>query len=282
MKREEAELLKEKYYAATATPEEQRRLAALLRSEACPEEWADERRGLLALLALEETSLPEGFGVRLAERLERERRTLRRVRLQRFVRAAVAAVVILIPATLLLRLALQQSPDTPPVAEAIKEAQKMEKAQRPAPVVNAGQGGMAEAGQVKKAEGRAQLKVAPKAVLASAAPERHERRQRAAKAESEATATPALAGSVSVPETPTPVIPDKAGQDGTPPETPGTEPSTVRRGLKTLPQTAASVEAQLERTRESRDRMMAEARAYMAGNCLDRRMPPMESEITEP
>ncbi len=283
MKREEAELLKEKYYAATATPEEQRRLAALLRSKECPEDWADERRGLLALLSLEETALPEGFGVRLTERLERERRTLRQVRLQRFVRAAVAAVALLIPATLLLRLAMQQSPDAPPlVAEVPKEVQKVEQEQRPAPAVNAGQSAIAEAAPVKEAGGGAQPEVEPKTPATAATPQKSVRRQRAAKAESDAAATLASAEKKLVSATSSPVITGEAGQGGTPPKAQDLEPRSEQPSPTTLPQTASSVKAQLERTLESRDRLMAEARAYMAGSCLDRRMPPIEPEVTEP
>ncbi len=247
MRREETELLKERYYAATATPEEERRLEALLRSGECPEDWAGERRALLAMMAAGAQGLPEGFGARLTARLERERKAGRKARTLRLVWRSVAAVVAVMLGGWAVRLAVQQPAEGPELVakaepEVLPAAVPAVKAEPEAP--------------------RAEMKETP------AAPAKTMRKPRRKKAAPAVAPEAATAGKMLAAETaePTPPEPQPAA------EAPAPVPS---------PRNERSLAAQLERTLQSRDRLMAEARAYMAGNCLDRRMPPIEPETTQ-
>ncbi len=255
MKREEAEILKEKYYTATASPDEERRLAAFLRSEECPEEWADERRALLALLSLEAQALPEGFGARLTKRLEQERRKSRRAKVLRFARISVAAALLLVPLGWALRLVWLQPVEQPAVmAGSTKSAQPA-----PTPKPDAQQ----EQPKAEQQPAQTEKKAAP------SLPKKKKRAHRPKKAVPAIVAPPLPAEKVLAEAKPAPEAPSPA-------------PKTEKKKPETRTQSGSSLEAQLERTLRSRDRMMAEARAYMAGNCLDRRMPPLEPKTTEP
>lgn len=66
MKKEEAVLLMDKFYDATATVEEEQRLADFLRSGDCPPEWETDRKVVLGLMDADAVPLPGGFAERLA------------------------------------------------------------------------------------------------------------------------------------------------------------------------------------------------------------------------
>lgn len=145
MTRNEAILLRDKFYEGTSTPAEERSLAAFLAGETCPAEWAEEARVLLALLPTEEDELPAGFGLRLHKRLRQEaqaesdggdtgRKATGRIRLAAtWVTAAAAAVA----AVFFLRL-----PGTPDSAPADPVAQVQDgQAEAPAPIYNKGVAG---------------------------------------------------------------------------------------------------------------------------------------------
>ncbi len=297
MKREEAELLKEKYYAATASPEEESRLTAFLRSEECPEEWAEERRALLALLSLEAQSLPEGFGRRLTKRLEQERKKSRRARIWRFTRIAAAAILLLIPLTWAVRLALLQP------AEQVEIMAKSERENQiaPKPATPGHQDASGSHQAVPKIEpgtsGSHQAALGakpgiPEALQAnssidteqqSALPKKKQKpRRKTSKPSSAPTLT--AAEKLLAAQTPASQSPTAAASQSTATTVPITNaaPQAEKSTSDALPKGKSSLESQLERTLRSRDRLMAEARAYMASNCLDRRMPPLQTENTEP
>ncbi len=87
--------LKQKFYEATATPDEERLLAKLLRSSDGSLLEEKERRALLALLPVEGEALPEGFGRRLTQRLEKERGSHRLAMRRRLKNWSVAAAIFL-------------------------------------------------------------------------------------------------------------------------------------------------------------------------------------------
>ncbi len=229
MTREEANLLKEKFYAATATPEEERQLAQWLRSEDCPEEWTAERRALLALLPDEENAaLPEGFALRLAQRLEQERKATRHIGYARVIRrwSAVAAMFILFGgATVLWTLTphpgeqeMAKAPENgnTPLANPVAAAVKTETPQ-------------------------------PEAIPTPATPAKPKRKCR----RQAVTAVPVA-------------------------ETAVTETELMPAEAESRPTVEQSLEDHLQRTMQSRERLIAEARSYMSGNCLNRSMPPQE------
>jgi len=133
----EATLLRDKFYEGSSTPAEERRLAAFLDCEACPAEWAEEARVLLALLPTEADELPAGFGLRLHERLRQEaqaeraaggtrRKTAKRIRLAASWTGAAAAAVAAV--------CLLWFPSAPDGTSADPVAQAGDHAEAPAPV----------------------------------------------------------------------------------------------------------------------------------------------------
>lgn len=232
--REQAYLLKDKFYAATATPEEERLLARLLRSEECPKEWAtDERRALMALLPDEETALPEGFALRLATRLEQERLTKRRtIRLRLFRWSAVAAMIVVAFGYLI---TLEPTEKKIPSAEVIPIAPPAEPtvAETVSPQVEEKKPLPASRPKQQYRRSKEKTYVADKSVAAATSPATAIERQ---------TSPPAS-------------------------------------GISTV--TTKSLNDHLQRTMQSRDRLLAEARNYMAGSCLNRSIPPQETTTKE-
>ncbi len=230
-KEENISLLKQKFYEATATPEEERRLAQLLRTGECPEIREDERRALLALLPNEEEALPEGFGLRLARRLERERiaaeRPAKRV-LSAWWPAAAAVIVLLGGATL--RFFRHTSADKPVIAQ---HTAKSATPAAPKPVT-------------AKTEEEVE-----KEVPTVTQPPRRPRHRRK---------TPAAPPATQPPQ-PTPPPTEEHPVPPQPPPHSAAEPSLAEH---------------LQRTQQSRDRLIAEARDYMSGSCLNRNISPSE------
>ncbi len=245
---EQAYQLKDKFYAATATPEEERLLARLLHSEECPKEWTtDERRALMALLPDDATALPEGFALRLATRLEQERLATRRtVRLRLFRWSAAAAMIAVAFGSLAFwHLSLtsadeqittvEQTKGKAPSAEVIPIAPPAEPtiAETASPQVNKKKPMPASRPKQQRLRSKSKVYVADKGV----AP------------------VPSAATTI---------------EQQTPPPSSGISAVTTQ-----------SLNDHLQRTMQSRDRLIAEARNYMAGSCLNRSMPPHETTTTE-
>ncbi len=258
--REQADRLKDKFYSATATPQEERQLARLLRSGECPEEWAGERRALLALLpegaqALPEDTpvLPEGFGMRLATRLEQERmKTKRATRLRLFRWSAVAAMIVVVFGSVALwhrsatsadeQVLMEQTVEKTPVAEVTRVAPPADYVALP-PAEPA----EAVAPQVEK-----------KKTVPAPEPKQQHRRGKAR---------------IYVAQKTTATVPPPA------PATPEQQMPPPASGISTA--TAKSLNDHLRRTRQSRDRLVAEARNYLAVSCLNRNIPPQNPPTTE-
>ncbi len=237
--REEANRLKDKFYAATATPEEERLLARLLRSEECPEEWADERRALLTLLPDETGTLPEGFSLRLAQRLKQERIATRRTRQLRLLRwAAAAMITVFMGGIAVLKMPFSTLDEQPSAQQKGRDMQpetaalSIAKATPPKSIIP----------QVaKKAEPTATLK--PK------------RKRRNKPAPSAVTKKPSVKAES---------IETDTGQQSAP----------AAPDIRTA--TDKSLHYHVQRTMQSRDRLIAEARNYLASSCLNRNMSAQE------
>ncbi len=229
MTQEEARLLKQKFYDATATPDEERQLAQLLRSKDCPQEWAEERRALLALLPEKETALPEGFGLRLAQRLEKEIAATQPSPQHWWIRwSAAAAIIIIVGGTTLWFFR------TPPTEEPA-----------PTPLMTKVEIPVAPTPVIAKAEKPEMVKEPP---VAPTPRQKNKRRQR----RKTTTAAPATEATQL-----TPTAAEERTLQPEPTPRPTAEPSLAEH---------------LQRTQQSRDRLIAEARNFMSGSSLDRRI----------
>lgn len=246
----EATALRDKFYEGCTTPAEEHRLADFLGSEACPAEWADEARALLALLPEETDDLPEGFGHRLYERLRREQEAVpatagsRRGTAKRFrlTAAWVAAAAAVAADFFLLRPDVTDSLPDQPMTQAQDSQPRTDMAEAEAYNINKGVAEAAETASEAEASGPETAEMPP--VGPQAAQPRRRQPSKAAAHRPAADGVLAEAQPVA-----TPPAPDS--------------PETSREPLETTGDPFADAMA---RTRATMQAMQAECMAYRTDN----------------